>query len=160
LSSLELAGELPFGTELPGTIRFFEDKNVEAVAEFETLVRLGCTEATDVLNPTLRLGLNMYSKETTAGTSLAAQAKTVNMSQAAALKAFSSSPGDKSGQWRKGNISLYTKCGVALSVLQLPASLMLRAHLILKITKEHLRVLTAGIPTVLPPHQPRQSSPC
>lgn len=115
---MELPGELPFGTELPGTIRFFEDKNEEDVAEFETLVRLGCTEATDVLNPTLRLGLNMYSKETAAGTSSAAQAKTVSMSQAAALKAFSSSPGDKSGQGRK-----QLRCRVNLIATHLPNAL-------------------------------------
>ena len=93
-----MSGELPFGTEMPGTIRFFEDKKVEAEAEFDTLVRQGCTEATDVLNPTLRLGLNMYSKDANSAACLAAQAKTANMSQAAALKALTGSPGDKSGE--------------------------------------------------------------
>ena len=84
---------------MPGTIRFYEDKEVHVEREFETLVRVGCTEATDVLNPTLRLGLNMYSKEpfpasSLSLTSLSAQAKSGSLSQAAALKAFSSA--DKS----------------------------------------------------------------
>ena len=98
---MEFIGELPFGTEMPGKIRFFEDKEVLVEREFDTLVRVGCTEATDVLNPTLRLGLNMYSKDTSSVssssmTSLSAQSKSGNLSQAAALKAFSSA--DKSGE--------------------------------------------------------------
>lgn len=98
-TGISILGELPFGTEMPGSIRFFEDKKVEAEAEFNTLVRQGCTEVTDVLNPTLRLGLNMYSKDANSAASLAAQAKSATMSQAAALKAVTS-PGDKSGGWK------------------------------------------------------------
>ena len=91
------SGELPFGTELPGQVRFFEDKQVTQVIEFETTARAGCTEANDVLNPKLRLGLNMYSKEASA-TSPTAQAKTASLSQAAALKAMTSKPGES--DWR------------------------------------------------------------
>lgn len=86
---------------MPGTIRFYEDKEILVERQFETLVRMGCTEATDVLNPTLRLGLNMYSRDptsvsTSSMTSLSAQSKSSNLSQAAALKAFAT--GDKSGE--------------------------------------------------------------
>lgn len=62
------------------------------MVEFETMVKIGCTDANDVLNPKLRLGLNMYSKEVAAN-SMAAQAKTTNASQAAALKALTSKAG-------------------------------------------------------------------
>ena len=89
---INIVGELPFGTELPGQIRFFEDKHVAQVVEFETIVKAGCTDANDVLNPKLRLGLNMYSKDV-APTSMTAQAKTTNASQAAALKALTARTG-------------------------------------------------------------------
>ena len=91
-TSIDFVGELPFGTELPGQIRFFEDKHVAQVVEFETIVKAGCTDANDVLNPKLRLGLNMYSKDV-APASMTAQAKTTSASQAAALKALTSRTG-------------------------------------------------------------------
>jgi hypothetical protein len=78
-------GELPFGTELPGTIRFFEGDNVARVSKFETVLKTGCTESTAVIDPLFRLGMNMYSKDIAADSAVA-QAKSSGLNQAAALK--------------------------------------------------------------------------
>ena len=60
---LNSVGELPFGTELPGTVKYFENNEVMKINYFDTPTNVGCVEATDVINPALRLGLNMYTKD-------------------------------------------------------------------------------------------------
>lgn len=87
-------GELPHGTEMPGTIKFLKNKSVVESIQFDTIVSEGCLDTVDVLNPKLRLGLNMYTKDNSAA-SLAAQAKTTTLSQAAALKALTGGNMDK-----------------------------------------------------------------
>jgi len=84
---LSHVGELPYGTELPGTARYYEGHSVAKTLRFDSVVKIGCTEVTDVINVTLRLGLNMYAKDA-GGATQDAQAK--------ALKALSSS-GAKGG---------------------------------------------------------------
>lgn len=127
-STIKIKGELPFGTELPGTIRFFEDNQVHDEREFDTPVRVGCTAATDVLNPTLRLGLNMYCKDlpsaaSSSMTSLSAQAKSGTLSQAAALKAFSTA--DKSGEGLTFCLKL---CDIAFEGTSLLRNLLFKVH--------------------------------
>ena len=97
-----MLGELPYGTDLPGQIRFFEDKQIAQVVEFDTIVKEGCTVAADVFNPKLRLGLNMYMICEPSSASLLAQAKTSTLTQGAALKAITST--SKTGQTYITNI--------------------------------------------------------
>jgi hypothetical protein len=83
-------GRLPFGTEVPGTIRFFEGKEIIKRKTIEMRGIAPCHEADDLMDPSLRLGMNMYSKDQPAP-SAAAQEKTGSLSaaSAAAMKAIS-----------------------------------------------------------------------
>ena len=59
---LSHVGELPYGTEKPGVCRYYEGGSVTKTMKFDSVVKIGCTEVTDVINVQLQLGLNMYSK--------------------------------------------------------------------------------------------------
>lgn len=106
---LSHVGELPYGTELPGMARYYEGASVAKSIQFDSVVKIGCTEVTDVINVAMRLGLNMYAKDGTSAAALPpAQAKALQESQAAALKALTSSAKHTSdelglsGKYRQG----------------------------------------------------------
>ena len=95
---LSHVGELPYGTEVPGTARYYEGHTVAKTLRFDSVVKIGCTEVTDVINVQLRLGLNMYAKDAAGGGApLPAQD-----AQAKALKALSVTSGAKIGDGPSG----------------------------------------------------------
>lgn len=55
-------GKLPFQTEVPGQIRFFENDQIVRTAPFFTELADACTTASQVLDPDFTFGLNMYTK--------------------------------------------------------------------------------------------------
>jgi hypothetical protein len=56
-------GKLPAGTEMPGTIRFYEGGSVEVTRSFEAVNGYGCVESIEPLDLECTHGLNMYSKD-------------------------------------------------------------------------------------------------
>lgn len=57
------AGKLPFATEMPGTIRYYESGTVVSTGAFEISSVHGCLESDGVVDFSNKLGMNMYSKE-------------------------------------------------------------------------------------------------
>lgn len=91
-------GILPYGTELPGDIRFFEGPKVVREIDFPSPLRQDCSAATEILEPDWHIGCNIYSKEdnVTAGAGKTAAGAKREQSQAGpffstleASKAFS-----------------------------------------------------------------------
>lgn len=66
-------GTLPYGTERPGVIRYYEDHQLLRSEAFSTELADSCHESADVIDSTSRLGMNMYSK--TSGAEAGADAK-------------------------------------------------------------------------------------
>lgn len=60
-------GSLPYGTERPGVIRYYEDHQLLRSEAFSTELADLCYESTDVIDSSSRLGMNMYSKQPGAG---------------------------------------------------------------------------------------------
>ena len=56
-------GKLPFGTEIPGTIRYYDGKSITVTKNFESGAPSGCSESEYVLDVNSTLGLNMYAKD-------------------------------------------------------------------------------------------------
>lgn len=65
LGSLVLTnkGNLPFRTELPGEIRYFEGKEYIRSDEFTSELRNECTVSDTLLEPNWTMGMNIYLKE-------------------------------------------------------------------------------------------------
>mmetsp|Transcript_25661 Transcript_25661/g.43035 ORF Transcript_25661/g.43035 Transcript_25661/m.43035 type:complete len:463 (-) Transcript_25661:102-1490(-) len=57
------SGNLPFSTEIPGQIRYFENQQVYFTDEFATELRNICKESADVLEPNWTIGCNIYVKD-------------------------------------------------------------------------------------------------
>jgi hypothetical protein len=55
-------GSLPYGTELPGQIRYFEDGKQFRAEAFRSDIVDKCFECNEVLESSSRLGMNMYVK--------------------------------------------------------------------------------------------------
>lgn len=60
---LNTTGVLPYGTDLPGEVRYFEGKEYIRSDEFLSHVRDLCTVTDQVLEPNWTVGFNIYSKE-------------------------------------------------------------------------------------------------
>ena len=55
-------GSLPYGTERPGVIRYYEEHRLLRSDGFSTELADVCYESADVMDSSSRLGMNMYSK--------------------------------------------------------------------------------------------------
>jgi hypothetical protein len=64
---LNSKGSLHYGTEVPGTIRQYEDHKLISTKTFDSPLAEQCYESQDVLDPNSRLGMNMYSKKGSLG---------------------------------------------------------------------------------------------
>jgi len=58
---LDNKGRLPYGTELPGQIRCYEDNKVVYTRTYPHELADNCFVANQILEPTWRIGFNMYS---------------------------------------------------------------------------------------------------
>lgn len=68
-------GPLPYGTERPGTIRYYEENRLIRSDVFSSEVADICYESADVIDSHSRLGMNMYSKQSNWNAEPGAEAK-------------------------------------------------------------------------------------
>jgi hypothetical protein len=95
-------GRLPFGTEVPGTIRYFKGKEVETTKVVRMPCIAACHEADNLVDPELQLGKNMFAAgESSAPTATAAAQKNqVESVQAATAAAAAMEANPTTGRYQ------------------------------------------------------------